>query len=81
MTRSLLLLAMLREPAIRANAMSVAVLCDSSVPELFNVSRLTEVLSRQPSLQVAVVSTKEHDCAWWGRWRPWCTSHREQSCP
>ena len=63
MTRSLLVLAtyaaVLREPAIRANAISVAVLCDSSVPELFNVSRLTEVLSRQPSLQVAVVSTKE----------------------
>ena len=52
MIRSLLLLlatyaAVLREPTIRANAISVAVLCDSSVPELFNVSRLTEVLSRQ----------------------------------
>jgi len=51
MTRSLLVLAtyaaVLRKPAIRANAISVAVLCDSSVPELFNVSQLTEVLSRQ----------------------------------
>eukprot|EP01046_Picozoa_sp_COSAG06_P023653 COSAG06_NODE_1888_length_8136_cov_87.834889_10_plen_52_part_00 len=46
MTRSLLVLATYAAvlPAMRANAISVAVLCDSSVPELFNVSRLTEVL-------------------------------------